>query len=592
MNENLRDLAESLFDASPDAIVLFDREGVVCAINDAACELVGYSREEVLGVHVVEMVRRSDGPRVSLAREAALAGGTEHFETTARHRDGTIIPIECAIYPARRDGKIVGVYAQVRDAVALREIEATLQRSQQRARSLFEFHPDGIMELKAGGTISRVNVALESETGYFGEHIVGRPWTELIAPECREQAGEAFRASARGEATEIDSLLLDRLGNRLDIQLKLVPLASEGEITGAYAIAKNITAQKTAERAMAVQSERIRELYLVAAARGETLTRQIEATLALGCRLFDFDYSYVVRFDDRQLTIEYLAEKEPLFSRGVSFALDRTFARHVAESGTTVMVPDLGTPPWCHDLAYKILPWRSYFGTPLAVGGQSYGALVFAGRKPMAHPMLDSDRDLVALMTLFVAAAIERARHEERIEQLAFNDLLTGLPNRVLLDDRLRQTLATAKRYNRGFSIFFLDLDNFKEVNDTFGHGAGDAVLVAVAGRLRDVLRESDTVARIGGDEFVILQPVVDGPNDAADLAHKLTNAMQQPIVIDGREHAVHASIGIAMYPDDGTDTETLMRQADQALYRAKGAGRNRWFFANEERVRRAMNRR
>jgi diguanylate cyclase (GGDEF)-like protein len=114
-------------------------------------------------------------------------------------------------------------------------------------------------------------------------------------------------------------------------------------------------------------------------------------------------------------------------------------------------------------------------------------------------------------------------------------------------------------------------------------------VLKAVALRLREVLRESDTVARFGGDEFVILEPVVDGPSDSADLARKLHNSLQEPVVVDGVGHNVHASIGIALYPEDASTIEAMMEAADQALYRAKREGRNRWFFSNQESARAAL---
>lgn len=178
--------------------------------------------------------------------------------------------------------------------------------------------------------------------------------------------------------------------------------------------------------------------------------------------------------------------------------------------------------------------------------------------------------------------------HEERIEQLAFTDMLTGLPNRVLFDDRAHQALSTARRYGRGFAVMYLDLDHFKLVNDTGGHGLGDEVLRIVAERLRAALRESDTVARFGGDEFVVLQPVVDGPSDAADMARKIVTAMADPIVLDGVERHVTMSVGIALFPQDAQSIEDLMNAADRALYRAKNTGRNRWCFANETSARSA----
>jgi diguanylate cyclase (GGDEF)-like protein len=279
------------------------------------------------------------------------------------------------------------------------------------------------------------------------------------------------------------------------------------------------------------------------------------------------------------VTILHAAGEGPGVAAGAAYPKASALSRHLCGDRQTLFIPDLNEPPWDDDPARNTAPWRSYFAMKLAVSNRDFGALVFAARRARPDGIAQLDRDLLQLMALFVAAALERAQHAERIEQLAFYDSLTGLPNRVLFDDRIRQTIGAAKRYNRGFAVMYLDLDEFKEINDRFGHPAGDLVLNSVADRLLATLRESDTVARFGGDEFVVLQPVVNGFADASDLAHKIVSAMQEPVEVDGTEHVVHTSIGIALYPSDGASTDELMQHADSALYRAKRAGRNRWEF-------------
>lgn len=579
----LGDLLSSLYEDNPDAIAVYDRDGLLVSCNRCACQLSGYSVDQLRGTPYRDHVYQPDREMVANAFQTALAGFTEHFETTIRDRSGAVVPVEVYMFPARTRDRISGVFAQARDIVALRSAEHSLELNQERSRSLFEYHPDAIMALKADGEISRVNVALEAATGFYGEQIIGKPWTMIVSPECREEADEAFRLVSRGEATEFDSLLLDRLGNRLDVQVKLVPLRVGEEIDGAYVIAKNVVAQRRAERAIALQGERIRELYLVAAARGDSPEEQLNNTLSIGCRLFGFDYGYVARFDDATLTVLNAMGEGSRVRAGSVFPLETAISRALAGERQTLFIPDLDEPPWDKDPSRKTVPWRSYFGTKLVVNNRDFGALVFAGRMPHAGTLEELDLDLLQLMALFVTAAIERAQHADRIEQLAFYDALTGLPNRVLFSDRIRQTMGAAKRYNRGFAVMYLDLDNFKEINDRDGHGAGDLVLKAVADRLLSTLRESDTVARFGGDEFVILQPVVNGANDAADLARKIVATMQEPLRLENSGHVVHTSIGIALYPQDGTTAEQLMDRADRALYRAKHAGRNRWFFFNDE---------
>ncbi|HKU68384.1 MAG TPA: sensor domain-containing diguanylate cyclase [Candidatus Baltobacteraceae bacterium] len=543
----LAELLTSLYEGCPDAIAVYDREGRFVSGNPAAQHLSAASETVMAGTHYHTHIRRSDHETVDEVFASVLAGFVGHFETMMRTGSGGQVPVEVHLFPAMQGGEVVGVFAQAHDMIALRAAEESLELNQQRFRSLFEYHPDAIMALKSNGAISRVNVALEAATGFYGEQLIGKEWIDLIAPECRDAALDAFRLTSRGEAIEFDSYLLDRLGNRIDVQMKLVPLRVGDRIDGAYAIAKNVTAQRSAERAIALQGERIRELYLVAAARGESIETQIESTLSLGCRLFGFDYGYLARFDDT--TVHVLSA----VGGGSKAAAGAVYPK---------------SEP----------PWGAHFAASLSAGEREF-ALVFASDDSRTAIVPDLDRDLLHLMALFVAAALERAEHAERIEQLAFYDSLTGLPNRVLFSDRIRQTIGAAKRYNRGFAVMYLDLDAFKEINDRFGHPAGDLVLKAVAERLVAALRESDTVARFGGDEFVILQPVVNGSSDAADLARKIVSAMQVPLQIADFEQAVYTSVGVALYPQHGTTADELMEHADHALYRAKGAGRNQWQF-------------
>ncbi|WP_282756190.1 diguanylate cyclase domain-containing protein [Desulfuromonas thiophila] len=170
--------------------------------------------------------------------------------------------------------------------------------------------------------------------------------------------------------------------------------------------------------------------------------------------------------------------------------------------------------------------------------------------------------------------------YQAEIEQLAFHDSLTGLPNRRLLLDRLERALALAGRTDRCLALLFLDLDHFKQINDTYGHEGGDALLREVARRLLQAVRQSDTVCRQGGDEFVLLLTELTFAEDAAQVARKILQGFRQPVALQGQQVQVKVSIGIALYPAHGQDSGQLMQQADEAMYRAKQAGRNRYAVA------------
>ncbi len=174
---------------------------------------------------------------------------------------------------------------------------------------------------------------------------------------------------------------------------------------------------------------------------------------------------------------------------------------------------------------------------------------------------------------------------EERLYYLAHYDNLSKLPNRLAFHDRLRQAISRAKRSQNEVAVMFLDLDGFKEVNDTLGHNAGDQVICEVAIRLSAAMRETDTIARFGGDEFTILLSEIEERKGIETAAQKIIDAVAKPIHIEGADALVTTSIGISLFPQDGDDIDTLIRQADMAMYAAKEAGKNKFLFYDKKSV-------
>jgi diguanylate cyclase (GGDEF)-like protein len=172
----------------------------------------------------------------------------------------------------------------------------------------------------------------------------------------------------------------------------------------------------------------------------------------------------------------------------------------------------------------------------------------------------------------------DRVRAEKHMAHMALHDSLTDLPNRALFRQRLDRALATVRR-SGALAVLFLDLDYFKTINDTLGHLVGDELLMQVAQRLKRCVRETDTLARLGGDEFAVVQTGVKHPEDAAQLAERIRDAMRRPFDLDGRRIPVDFSIGVAVAPEDGDDSDQLLKHADMALYAAKAAGRGRFQF-------------
>lgn len=193
----------------------------------------------------------------------------------------------------------------------------------------------------------------------------------------------------------------------------------------------------------------------------------------------------------------------------------------------------------------------------------------------MMYPVRLHGRD-VGYMKVLRDATDQKRRHDEH-QRLAFVDALTGLPNRAELYRRLVDMMGSAQRHNELLILHLVDLDHFKEINDSFGHMAGDAVLRTAAERMRDVLRTTDLLARLGGDEFAVVQPGAHSMDAAILVAEKLRGALARPLIIEGNEVCASGSIGVSAYPLDGANTEQLMGNADVALYQAKAAGRNQY---------------
>ncbi len=201
-----------------------------------------------------------------------------------------------------------------------------------------------------------------------------------------------------------------------------------------------------------------------------------------------------------------------------------------------------------------------------------------------ARAPTEAETSLVDVATQIAGIAIERKQAEDRIHFMANHDALTGLPNRALLKDRLSQALLYAQRYCRWATVAFIDLDNFKVINDSLGHNAGDELLKTVASRMVECVRATDTVVRLGGDEFVVL--LVDQPNNVdliTGTIRKLAAAIARPIHLYGHDLTVTCSMGIANYPADGADADTLLANADAAMYRAKEIGRDNFQFCKPE---------
>jgi len=422
--------------------------------------------------------------------------------------------------------------------------ELALRRSEALYRSLVETSNDLVWSIDAEGRWSYLNPAAVGRIyGCKASDLLGHPCHDLPAPELRERDMAVFARVLSGEAVFRHETRHQRSdGSPVDLSFNAVPLRDvRGEIVGATGTARDITEERAAAAALHETVEKLR--LAVDAAElvywewdrdadrlywGRNPVRLADAADGQATRWTD--YREMVHPEDRD---RYLAVVASAWDQSGSWSNEYR-----------VIMRD-GRVAWISSHA-KTLPDAS--GRP--------------------RRMIGVTQDIT-----------ERKRREEQERFLAYHDSLTGLPNRRLLDDRLRQAVNLAQRRDARVAVMLIDLDDFKRVNDQLGHRAGDAVLREVAHRLAGCVRKADTLARQGGDEFVVVIPDLGQEADCQVVAEKILRVLEPAFSTDGSEFRIGASIGISIYPGDAGDGDALLRNADAAMYRAKQLGRNNYRF-------------
>lgn len=545
----------SLFELNPDVILVFSPDGKVIDANKSVQRFSGAPPERVIGMHFSTFLHPDDVALHQKYLERAMQGETLVYTARALTLNGRQLEVAITTVPVYRDGKISAVFSIIRD-------ETELQDSEARLRSLFENNPDGVVAIDREGTILAANAATFRIGNFPAEAVIGARFDAFLPEHEKPRGEEAVRRAFSGEVArlEIDSFRID--GSRVELSVVLIPQYAAGEIVGVYAMIQDITERRSAEREAEMQAQRMRNLYFIAAS-GDYPDVRMHASLELGCQAFGLDAGAVVEINDGAPRIESLYQNPS--ANGVDEELILEMAAAV---GSLAGAPLPVSFP--HGMASR-----------LDVSGSTYGALVFASTKTPEHTLGGTDADMLGLISALIAGSIDRGQQRARLRAMAYYDSLTGLPNRVFLSEKLRDAIEMAQSRLGRVAILFLDLDRFKDVNDTLGHARGDRLLQMAALRLQDTLGERATISRMGGDEFVVLLTDAQDHDYVRDAAEQVIATITEPFELDDYEQFISTSIGIAMYPEDGRDAETLIKNADIAMYRAKDRGRNAYYFYN-----------
>lgn len=589
----LRTLVEryqTAIDQMSSGVCLFDSEGRLILANRSFAEIYGLTPDQTPpGVTLREIAERraaAGAGAMPVEDYLALIGSINAAKLsnvrTLDLADGRTVQIRHKTMP---DGGWVSIHediTELQDKRAVANQRISLQ-------ALIDSAPDYLWIKDLDGRFVIVNKALAADSGRARSgDMIGLTDFDIHPPETARgfRAVEQRVMSTGLPLTDIEERVVTAKGEVKWFSTTKAPMRSDdGEICGLIGVGRNITARRLADLLRDGQAQILEMIAMGAPIDSilDRLVRLIESQL-------DGVFGSVLLIDDDQLHLRRGAA--PSLPEAYTRAIDGVeIGPNVGSCGTAayrreqVVVADIATDPlWAdyRDLALQH-GLRSCWSTPvLSNSGEALGA--FALYTGSVREPTQAELRLVDIATHMAGIAIERKRAEDRIQFMANHDALTGLPNRGLLKDRLAQAMSFAQRYRRWATVAFVDLDNFKIINDSLGHSAGDEVLKAVARRMVGCLRSTDTVVRIGGDEFVVL--LFDQAKSAETVSatvRDLQEAISAPVEVDGHKFSVTSSFGIANYPDDGTDVETLLAHADAAMYRAKEIGRDNFQFYTPE---------
>ncbi|WP_043329799.1 sensor domain-containing protein [Curvibacter gracilis] len=525
---------EAVLRCCDDAIITKTLDGVVTSWNPAAQRLFGYTAHEMLGQPLLRLFPPERQNEESFILEKIVQGEwVDHFETVRLHKSGRRLHVSVTISPIRdASGRIVGASKIARDISERVE----LWHRSQLFQSIVESTDDAVISKTTQGIVTSWNAAAEQLFGYRADEMIGQPMLRLLPPERQSEEVEILRRIAAGQRiAHFQTQRCHRDGHRLAVSVTISPVRDPlGRVSGASTIMRDVSHQK-----------------------------RLEEQLRLTASVFTHANEGVVITDPQGRMVDV----NQAFERITGYAREEVLGRtaHFLRSGrdgpdvVQQLLAELQAQGRCQGEVWS-----------RRKNGEAYAGLLTVSRVDDAA---GQPQNYVALFADVTSMRVQ----QERLEHLAHFDALTGLPNRLLLSDRLRQSMAHSRRQSQALAVLYLDLDGFKAINDSHGHDVGDALLVAVAGQMKMALRESDTLARMGGDEFVVVLGQLPGAEACLPLVERLLLACAAPLGVGDRLLQVSASIGITLFPQDDSDVDQLLRHADQAMYQAKQLGKNRY---------------
>ncbi len=520
-------------------------DGCIVDINEACMTRGRFdAREAIVGHHRSEFIADDQQELEKAMFERALAGETVYYKSRLIMADNSEAFVEKRLVPVFSGGCVRLIYGFLLDLTSLRDLQHDFS-------TLFKRNPDGVALLSPEGRFLDLNdaaAALADKTpgDLFGEH-----FSQFLHGADLQRAWTFFQRALHGEIVRYE-IEVFAAGRNIMLDATLFAKTEGGVTTGVYAIFQDISARLASQRRVEMQAQRIRDLYLLATAP-EYSDAHMMSTLQTGCRLLGMESGALVAAAP-SLSVELRYDALDFFS-GRDEALLEIARRVLEHPGVLAQSRAEGAYP-------------AWLGTRINVAGDVHGALIFFST--VSHTQFEHiDHDTLALISALVGGSLERRRARTHLRTLAYYDSLTGLPNRAFFRERLRDTLIDMHGHSTTLSIILMNVDRFKDINDSLGHAVGDRFLQMIARRIVDYIGPLGFVARMSGDEFAVLLSGEEAA-DAARLASELIEVVRRPYEVEGYDHHLTCSAGIASYPDDARDDESLVRSADMAMRQAK----------------------
>ncbi|MBA6223312.1 EAL domain-containing protein [Colwellia sp. MB02u-18] len=448
----------------------------------------------------------------------------------------------------------------------------TVNQDAERLNAMMDTSQDALIQMNAKGDIVGWSAQAQDVFGWTSKQTVGQELANLIIPiplrAAHKKGLEHFMATGEGpilnKIIEVEALHQDGHNLPIELTISFIKLADGFEFN---ALVRNISQRKQAEKALIIANEKLafqnqekdkRTAQLIRANQ-EIDKRANELTLAASVFTHALEGIVITDAENRVIDVNK------------KFTAITGYSREEVVGQAPIFFQTDRHPPEFYSALWQVIK----------SSGQWAGEILSRrknGEKYVAGITISAVKDAVGKVSHYVALFSDitlQRYHQYQLEQMAHYDTLTKLPNRALLADRLNQTMLQCQRHHHSLAVIFMDLDGFKEVNDIYGHAIGDELLIIVSGRMSDALREVDTLARIGGDEFVAVLSDLVNAEDYKMALERLLRAASEPITVGDVVLNVSVSIGVTLYPQDDADADILIRHADQAMYMAKKAGKN-----------------